>query len=104
MMTITREIDTDSKPFLIDFGIASKFDEDVYGFRGTPQYAHRSVVKKYPCEKWRAIGAYDHSSLAFSIASLVKEGRSSWRSFQMLDTNNIWAYERSNAAIKIRSY
>jgi hypothetical protein len=26
MMTITREIDTDSKPFPIDFGIASRFD------------------------------------------------------------------------------
>jgi hypothetical protein len=109
MMTITREIDTDSKPFLIDFGIASRFDEDVYGFRGTPQYAHRSVFKKYTRTKWRAVGAYDHSSLAFSIASLLKEGRSPWRSlhpctlkpYGTLDTYNIWADERSNAAQKV---
>ena len=110
MMTITSDIDIDLKPFLIDSGIASKFDEDVYGFRGTPQYAHRSVFEKYPRKKWKAVKAYDHSSLAFSIASLLKEGRSPWRSFHpctlnkrngTFDTYKIWADERSNAAKKL---
>jgi hypothetical protein len=99
---------TKDSAFLIDFGLASKSDENIKSFRGTARYAHRSIFRKYPQEKWISEPSFDNTSLAFSMAGLLNGGKSLWNSFQQFTINEekpaqtkfftAWADNRSNVA------
>jgi len=62
------------KAFLIDFGLASKVNETLSGFRGTPLYAHHSIFTHYPNKTWCPKSGYGFTSLAFSMA-ILSNGR-----------------------------
>jgi hypothetical protein len=100
----------EEQAFLIDFGIASMKNEDIYGFRGTAQFAHRSIFRKYPREKWCSKEEYDNTGLAFSMAKLSAIMKPLWRSFQPFEYKDKcgdrerafddWAKGRSEIAAK----
>lgn len=92
-----------NEAFLIDFGLASRTDEKIKGFRGTPRYAHRWIFGKYPRAEWKSQPAFDNTSLAFSMTILSNKGRALWNSFQPVSAQAKtefagWADARSSTA------
>jgi serine/threonine protein kinase len=98
------------KAFLIDFGLASKVNEKVTGFRGTTIYAHHSIFTQYPNKTWCPKSEYDFTSLAFSMAVLSNGGKCTWKPATPFDPVikknedrindlRLWAKKRSLAAL-----
>ena len=89
------------KTFLIDFGLAAKKNEKLYGFYGTTLYAHSSIFRMYPRKPWTSMPEYDYTSLALSMAVLSENGRKCpWKQFSPKETDGFdyWKRERSNTA------
>ena len=77
--------------FLIDFGLATGKDNNLFGFFGTAVYTHFEIFDKYPKRKWKGDPKYDYASLAFSMAALSKAGRNCpWKPVNPPDANKEW--------------
>ena len=84
-------VDKKGQAFLIDFGLASKENEKIKGFRGTASYAHRAIFRKYPSTEWVSKPEFDKTSLAFSMAAMSTDGMQElWKSFQPLSFTSDW--------------
>ena len=73
------------EPYLIDFGIASKTDKQIKGFRGTPHFTAKTVFMKYPWTEWTPKSDFDFCAFALSMAWLsgqIINGNKTWNSFQ----------------------
>ena len=91
----------DNKPILIDFGIASKIDTQIKGFRGTPHFTAKPIFRKYPGNKWTPKSDYDFCALALSMAWLVgqiNQDNKTWDSFQPCTSLKNWANSRYEIA------
>ena len=91
----------DKKPILIDFGIASKIDTQIKGFRGTPHFTAKPIFRKYPGNKWTPKSDYDFCALALSMAWLVgqiNQDNKTWDSFQPCTSLKNWANSRYEIA------
>jgi hypothetical protein len=63
---------------LIDFGCASKCEDPIQGFVGTPGYAHPTIFEKYPNHKWKALPEYDYFGLGLTMSVLLNQGEPCW--------------------------
>ena len=91
----------DKKPILIDFGIASKIDTQIKGFRGTPHFTAKPIFRKYPGNKWTPKSDYDFCALALSMAWLVgqiNQDNKTWDSFKPCTSLKNWANSRYEIA------
>ena len=91
----------DNKPILIDFGIASKIDTQIKGFRGTPHFTAKPIFRKYPGNKWTPKSDYDFCALALSMAWLVgqiNQDNKTWDSFKPCTSLKNWANSRYEIA------
>ena len=73
------------EPYLIDFGIASKTDKQIKGFRGTPHFMAKTIFMKYPWTEWTPKSDFDFCAFALSMAWLsgqIIKGNKTWNSFQ----------------------
>ena len=91
----------DKKPILIDFGIASKIDTQIKGFRGTPHFTAKPIFRKYPGNKWTPKSDYDFCALALSMAWLVgqiNQDNKTWDSFKPCTSLKNWENSRYEIA------
>ena len=79
------------EPYLIDFGIASRTDRQIKGFRGTPHFTAKTIFMKYPGKSWTSKSHFDFCAFALSMAWLagqIKEENKTWNSFQPCNVND----------------
>ena len=63
---------------LVDFGFASKWDETLVGFMGTPLYAHSKIFEKHSDRSWKALPDYDFFGLGLTMCALLNNGEPFW--------------------------
>ncbi|KAG7365583.1 hypothetical protein IV203_038787 [Nitzschia inconspicua] len=80
---VTRKLDgrTQHQVFLVDFGSACGIGVKLYGFHGTPSYAHKDIFGRYPGIAWTVDKdgeKYDYFSLALTLCALKSGGKAKW--------------------------
>jgi hypothetical protein len=85
---VVYEDDGPSKAVLIDFSCAHHSKSQIKGFVGTPDYAHRSVFRRYPRKEWHAKSVVDTVGLAFTTVALANDGVVPWRPLAGLPKNH----------------
>ncbi|KAG7362459.1 protein kinase domain containing protein [Nitzschia inconspicua] len=83
LVMVTRKVDgrDQHQVFLVDFGSAHAKGEKLYGFHGTPSYAHKDIFMKYPGKEWTVdmMGEkYDYFSFALTLCALKSGGTAKW--------------------------
>ncbi|KAG7339791.1 protein kinase domain containing protein [Nitzschia inconspicua] len=83
LVMVTRKVDgrDQHQVFLVDFGSAHAKGEKLYGFHGTPSYAHKDIFMKYPGKEWTVdvMGKkYDYFSFALTLCALKSGGTAKW--------------------------